>query len=240
MRPACGAIILPDGIDPSIALSQVRVDYCSKVFKNAAFLCESTTALKIGACQEDSLKKIQFQSAPEQKSSPVSLVACPLGHSARDFLACDFKSSCWSRDIKTCLAPLTPLPPSFTCTNGVEHVPYTLVCDVRPDCSDDSDEKFCVYPPCDLPGAFLCNDFEVRLMSDESVLVCGKRHWCNLSLSVLLLYKNVFSTRFLKVYISSERPLSAQFQHVSYPVHAALCLPVCRAVSVSYTWQFHL
>nr|KAG5696554.1 hypothetical protein BaRGS_030422 [Batillaria attramentaria] len=32
--------------------------------------------------------------------------------------------------------------------NGHEHVTYTFVCDFRPDCSDASDEKFCVFAPC--------------------------------------------------------------------------------------------
>ena len=154
MRPACASIIREDQTDPTISLSKVRVGYCSKLLVFFHILCEVTTALKPTVYYEESSTGIELQSVTEHNlSSPVSLVGCPLGHTARDFLACDIRSKCWSRDATECRAPLTPLPPSFTCTNGVERVPYTLVCDIRPDCSDDSDETFCVYPPCDLPGA---------------------------------------------------------------------------------------
>jgi len=167
VRPACGAIILEEGTDPAISLSHISVDFCSKVYGNPHFLCEVTPTLAPNDLLQESLTKIQLQSLPEHNYSPVSLVGCPLGHTVRDFLACDIRSTCWSRDATECRAPLTPLPPSFTCTNGVERVPYTLVCDIRPDCADDSDETFCVYPPCDLPEAFYCNDKEVRLTSGD-------------------------------------------------------------------------
>ena len=166
VRPACGSILLDEQTDPTISLSKVRVGYCSKVFMSPNILCEVTTAPKPNVYNEKSLTKIQLQSVGEHNlSSPVWLVGCPLGHTTRDFLACDIRSKCWTRDATECRAPLTPLPPSFTCSNGVQRVPYTLVCDTRPDCSDDSDETFCVYPPCDLPGALQCNDKEVRLTS---------------------------------------------------------------------------
>nr|KAG5710971.1 hypothetical protein BaRGS_013705 [Batillaria attramentaria] len=44
---------------------------------------------------------------------------------------------------------LTQHTPSLPEMNEIEHVPYTLVCDHRSDCKDDSDEDFCVFPPCD-------------------------------------------------------------------------------------------
>ena len=47
-----------------------------------------------------------------------------------------------------CPAPVTPLPPSYPCSNLVESVPFSLVCDHRKDCTDGSDESFCVHPPC--------------------------------------------------------------------------------------------
>ena len=175
MRPACGSIILDDETDPTMSLSEVRAGYCSKVFTASHIMCEVNTAPQSTVHNEESSTGIELQSLGEHNlSSPVSLVGCPFGHTARDFLACDIRSKCWSRDATECPAPLTPLPPSFTCTNGVERVPYTLVCDIRPDCSDDSDETFCVYPPCDLPGALQCNDKEVRLTSgDTRELACG-------------------------------------------------------------------
>nr|KAG5697415.1 hypothetical protein BaRGS_008841 [Batillaria attramentaria] len=105
-------------------------------------------------------------------------VQCPSGHLTHQFLACDVKASCWERGAGgggegggeggggagaassevSCLAPLTPLPPSFTCADEVEHVPYTLVCDHRADCRDASDEDFCIFPPCQLIGQYECGN----------------------------------------------------------------------------------
>ena len=86
-------------------------------------------------------------------STPVdkSMIVCPLGHVTHVFLACDIAVVCWESqrdDVTSCSAPITPLPPGFTCTNEAQSVPYTLVCDHRPDCVDSSDEDFCVHPPC--------------------------------------------------------------------------------------------
>ena len=87
---------------------------------------------------------------PATSSASVTLVACPKGHVTHTFLACDVSSTCWdsSSSGSLCAAPLTPLPPLFECANGVEAVPYALVCDFRFDCRDSSDENFCDYPPC--------------------------------------------------------------------------------------------
>ena len=101
-----------------------------------------------------------------------SFLACPLGHLTYSFLACDVSASCWVAtggggrqgrrdDVISCGAPLTPLPPRFTCDNGVLHVAYSLVCDVRQDCGDGSDEDFCVRPPC-LFDWFPCGNGQVR------------------------------------------------------------------------------
>ena len=91
-------------------------------------------------------------------------VRCPDGHMTHLYLACDVQSACFALDSRTsvsCRAPLTPLPPSFTCNNGVQHVPYTLVCDHRSDCSDRSDERFCVFTPCNVTSQFECKNKEV-------------------------------------------------------------------------------
>ena len=93
-----------------------------------------------------------------------SFITCPDAHVTHTFLSCDVESSCWALDFSTsvsCPAPLTPLPPSFTCNNGVQHVPYTLVCDHRSDCSDRSDERFCVFTPCNVTSQFECKSKEV-------------------------------------------------------------------------------
>ena len=108
-------------------------------------------------------------------------VECPGGHVTHSFLACDARSSCWgARDFKmdasswgerggtrsppfnsVCGVSLKPLPPAFTCDNGVQSVPYTLVCDYRWDCSDSSDEEFCHFPACDLVVKTLCRNTQV-------------------------------------------------------------------------------
>ncbi|XP_076464729.1 uncharacterized protein LOC143296589 [Babylonia areolata] len=89
-------------------------------------------------------------------------VICPSGHVTQMFLACDPQSACWANqiDVSTtaCDYRGTPPPPSMKCLTGVDHVPYTLVCDHRPDCSDNSDENFCVFPLCHLSGMFQCTN----------------------------------------------------------------------------------
>ena len=86
-----------------------------------------------------------------------------------NFLACDVQSACWAktyvrtndiRDVPSaayCPAPLTSLPPSMTCRNGAEAVTYSLLCDGRSDCSDSSDEDFCVMPPCSESQPLQCS-----------------------------------------------------------------------------------
>ncbi|KAK7469714.1 hypothetical protein BaRGS_00036296, partial [Batillaria attramentaria] len=91
-----------------------------------------------------------------------TFATCPKNHTTHDYLACDVKSDCWGKGYGpsyTCDAPMTPLPPSLACASGMEFVPYTLVCDHRPDCGDSSDEAFCVFPTCDrLRGQTTCGD----------------------------------------------------------------------------------
>ena len=93
-----------------------------------------------------------------------AFISCPKGHVTHGFLACDLPSACWlSSDavqfasaregrgipsVASCPANMTSLPPSFPCASGVQRVPYTLVCDHRADCHDNSDEDFCQYAVC--------------------------------------------------------------------------------------------
>ncbi|KAK7446244.1 hypothetical protein BaRGS_00040286, partial [Batillaria attramentaria] len=88
--------------------------------------------------------------SPSAAETRVQLIRCPTNHTTQVFFACDASSACWSGDerhSRSCDAPLTPLPPSFKCSDG-SHVPYTLVCDHRRDCGDGSDESFCHFPNC--------------------------------------------------------------------------------------------
>lgn len=95
----------------------------------------------------------------------VDVVQCPLHHITRTFLACDVNSQCWADTYdssRSCDTLLTSLPPSFACANEIQFVPYTLVCDHRPDCSDSSDEYFCVFPSCPPHQYFRCTNNQVR------------------------------------------------------------------------------
>ena len=93
------------------------------------------------------------------------VTSCPDGHVTHEMFACDAASACWVDAVTTsrsCRSSLQPLPPSFTCATGKDDVPYTLVCDHRPDCMDSSDESFCDFPRCDPATQFDCGNGEVR------------------------------------------------------------------------------
>ncbi|KAK7108835.1 hypothetical protein V1264_016499 [Littorina saxatilis] len=118
----------------------------------------------------------------QNRTDSDSFVVCPRGHLVHSFLACDPSSACFAADdigfssrreswalpsYSSCDVNMTSLPPSFTCANGADHVPYTFVCDHRQDCLDNSDEDFCVYPPCNVTWQFQCR-------SHQCVPVTGK------------------------------------------------------------------
>ena len=132
----------------------------------ASYLCEhpvirnNTTT----ATRRESVIQLSEIRSEEIWLNNSSFITCPDAHVTHLFLACDVHSACFALDSRTsvsCPAPLTPLPPSFTCNNGVQHVPYTLVCDHRSDCSDRSDERFCVFTPCNVTSQFQCRNEEV-------------------------------------------------------------------------------
>ena len=105
-------------------------------------------------------------------------VVCPNGHVTHVFLVCDIATFCWAKgnvafsflsnswalpSSQSCRAQLssTPLPPSFPCRNDKQRVPYSLVCDHRPDCVDSSDEVFCTFFPCPTLSHFQCLNKQV-------------------------------------------------------------------------------
>ena len=153
---------------------------------HARYLCE-TLASNSWVVDNTTAHIIKF---PEPPAMPLDIhsvrtASCPEGHVIHEFLACDAQSSCWARvdvlcqasrdddSVAFCGAALTPLPPSFPCSNGRGEVPYTLVCDHRPDCSDSSDEKFCVFLPCDVMTQFDCGNQQVRFVGDLGTRVGG-------------------------------------------------------------------
>ncbi|KAK7482999.1 hypothetical protein BaRGS_00025776, partial [Batillaria attramentaria] len=125
----------------------LEVDSCDRKDAAQHYLCETDKfpVDKVGWKTGGTTARLTQNSVVWFSNSSFSFVTCPSGHVTYEFLACDAKSACWSRGntpANGCRAPL------FTCSNGHEHVTYTFVCDFRPDCSDASDEKFCVFAPC--------------------------------------------------------------------------------------------
>ena len=109
-------------------------------------------------------------------------VTCDRGHLMHVFLACDTSAACWaggdvtfSRHSDTWATPTSescpislvvpPLPPSFLCRSGEQHVPYSLVCDHRRDCLDGGDEVFCHFLPCLDHSQFQCHSKQVGHVS---------------------------------------------------------------------------
>ena len=135
---------------------------CENEYEYVTLMCEIDPKPKTN----ETVTGILLPNITAEFQFPVPVVECTLGHRTHSFLACDVKSACWGRGYGSeysCTAPLTPLPPSFPCTNGFEFVPYTLVCDFRPDCSDESDETFCFFPPCDY-NVFDCRNKQVLML----------------------------------------------------------------------------
>ena len=114
----------------------------------------------------------------DHNGNRLRLVICPSGHATHTFLACDVATKCWAKGrvitsllphswalptSQSCPAKMAPLPPSFLCRSEEQHVPYTLVCDHRPNCLDGSDEKFCTYPPCHGETQFQCLNKQVSI-----------------------------------------------------------------------------
>nr|KAG5693055.1 hypothetical protein BaRGS_028815 [Batillaria attramentaria] len=73
-----------------------------------------------------------------------------------------------------CPAPLTSLPPSFTCASGGGRVPYSLVCDHRQDCQDGSDEELCVFPTCTGSTPLQCGDQQEQCVDGADEVLCDK------------------------------------------------------------------
>ena len=151
-----------------------RAGYLSK------FNCETKSAERI-LCEEYGRHKEARSSGggasgghgqSTRLSARVPHVVCPSGHWTHTLLACDPLTDCWPRGAfrqssgsdgventtSSCGSVLSTL---FTCRNGAEHVPYSLVCDHSQDCLDASDEDFCLFPSCSGSEQFKCTNRQV-------------------------------------------------------------------------------
>ena len=133
-----------------------------KSSKVEGYVCEQRTRTKTSEQQEVPINVTDHR--PSYNGS--QYITCPMGHVTHQFLSCDPVSACWAQDESSalsCDSPLNPRPPMFACSSEAEHVPYSLVCDHRPDCRDHSDEDFCVFPESQcLAGSFRCGSKQVN------------------------------------------------------------------------------
>ncbi|KAL8570306.1 hypothetical protein ACOMHN_011327 [Nucella lapillus] len=139
--PSCAA--LPWGWD------NYSITFPCDEATNADFICEyeSNRSKKILN------REIQFPvlSYSEKKYGfdNVTVVLCPEGHLTHDFLSCDPSTHCQKHQyVAWCHTTHGGSMPTFACENGIRTLPFTLVCDHRPDCLDNSDEEFCVHKQC--------------------------------------------------------------------------------------------
>ena len=143
------------------------------------FLCEKEEISETPADQNGLSGKPQT-GLPKSDSDSIAFphVVCSSGHYTHRFLACDAQSHCMQRGLSrqdsgsddTLISPcMSILDTLFTCRNGVEHVPYSLVCDHSQDCLDSSDEDFCVHPSCSGSRVFECANKQVRRKENTHV-----------------------------------------------------------------------
>ena len=150
----------------------------SNINTDPHFLCESDVEEIVSSTPADRQRLLVRIPTPTKQTPPLPHVQCPAGHLTHELLACDAHSYCWeqfdvtasdgrktSTSSSSCLAPLTSVPPSFSCASGPERVPYSMVCDHSRDCLDSSDEDFCVFPLCHGSGQFECNNKQVRSLA---------------------------------------------------------------------------
>ena len=167
---------------PGVANFQLACSFTA----NADYLCELVGEENLATKQDEQRTSGQSILMPVLSSStasfPVPTVVCPAKHFTHSFIACDPDNKCWplsnnyvetltmAREVPLdvpCEADgLTSFLALMACDSGVQHVPYSLVCDHQQQCDDGSDESFCIFPPCSkqkpvkcMKSAQVCNFF---------------------------------------------------------------------------------
>jgi len=147
---------------PEMELAGNICDRQNSWYADKYFLCE------IERVRDTSVSAPELSLLDPKWPSHMELVRCPSGHVTFNFLACDVHSHCWGRQGSysfSCHAPLASLPPHFACADSVGRVPYSMVCDHRQDCRDNSDEDFCTFRSCTGADEFRCNNGQVCVYS---------------------------------------------------------------------------
>ena len=149
---------------------------CQKpdVYPETLPLCERVHTLK----EHRRPQRIELAN-PGNSTFPASHVTCRDRQVTLAFLPCEGSSrdAYVSDDVRSGSPPgsADPEAPSFQCSNAVQHVPYTLLCDHRQDCSDNSDEDFCRFPPCSGDTPMKCGSSDqVSCVHDTLCIPCGK------------------------------------------------------------------
>jgi hypothetical protein len=117
------------------------------------FLCEIEAMPPLSPVTELKITFSSMDSANHFQQTHV--VECPSGHVTHSFLSCDPRSHCAAKNYVTrCAINATYVDNRvqkdmglavgmFQCKTKGETIPFTLVCDFRPDCQDGSDESTC-------------------------------------------------------------------------------------------------
>ncbi|KAK7476182.1 hypothetical protein BaRGS_00032606, partial [Batillaria attramentaria] len=120
---------------------------CNKKIATVSILCEFPSTSGDNTIGQPAVNISQLH--PEAFALKPMMARCPEGHMTHTFLACDPKSACFGNIqpgtvLTKCNAPLTPLPPSFACANGVgECIPIDALCNLIDDCVSKTDESQC-------------------------------------------------------------------------------------------------
>ena len=180
IRPCCAILTPPERKIWSLSKAAFELHSCvseSNRFRVLSFqLCEKELSDSGVLTKMKQVRALPLLPLSESISEgDAMMITCPAGHITHCFLAVDVNSACWepgdvidkgtillqqNRSLTTCWHSLATLLVSFVCERSGDALPYTLVCDHRQDCWDNSDEEFCVFPLCSGRTPLKCSSRE--------------------------------------------------------------------------------
>ena len=134
--------------------------------KNSKFtFISSLQGNEYAACEKNGEQENVFISEPVElfvnskspftlQQSRQTLITCLGGHLTHAFLSCDRTTHCvqamcyFVRGERKTGMGIAHIVPMYSCTSHGTEVSYSLLCDFRQDCADNSDESFCIHPAC--------------------------------------------------------------------------------------------